>query len=287
MGTIIENSTDGEISPLTLRLQTLEGRLTRSESVIAQWLQMNEASLLLETGATIAVKTGTSEITVSRFLRRCGYKGIAGLKAEVQSAATARLSGGDLYLRLIDNEIGAIIRRDAEAVLAIATQTSRPEWEQAIDAIHAADQVFVTGFQTVRGAAEDFSRRLSIIRPSVHFIAAHESGLAEWIPDRSARRCLVLIDTVPYAREAEPVVKLAVEAGMAVVVVTEERNVWAAVHTPFVFFVVNKVFAYVESSGPLVSLLSLITHAVAAKDPERANSRLNEWPELLKKLRLF
>lgn len=287
MGNISENEAEQEISPIRLRVQTLGDSLTRAESVIAQWLQLNEASLLLETGASIASKTGTSEITVSRFFRRLGYKGMAGLKDELQSAATAKLSGGDLYLRLIDNEIGVMIRRDAEAVLAIGTQITRPEWGQAIETVYSADEVFVTGFQTVRGVAEDFARRLGIIRPSVRFVAAHESGLVEWIPDKPSRRCLVLIDTVPYAREAEPIVKLANKNGMSVVVVTEERNTWAAAYTPFVFFVVNKVFAYVESSGPLVSLLSLITHAVAAKNSDKANARLQSWPAILGKLQLF
>lgn len=274
-------------SPLLLRLQAVEGELTKSEAVIAQWLSRNEATLGLETGATIAAKTGVSEITVSRFLRRLGYRGIAALKEDLQARGAAQLSGSDLYLRLLDGEMGTLIRRDAEAVLAIGTQVARPEWAAAMAAIHAADEVFVTGFQTVKGAAEDFSRRLSIIRDGVRFVTAHDSGLAEWLPGPARQRCLILIDTVPYAREAEPVVRMAVAAGMQVIVVTEELNTWAAAHTPFVFFVVSKVHAYVESSGPLASLLSLITHSVAARDPVSAKARLAAWPALLRELNLF
>ncbi len=286
------NNNDAELdgpdfSPLMLRLEAVEGQLTRSEAVLAQWLRLNEAGLLAETGATIAAKTGLSEITVSRFFRRLGYKGVAGLKEDLRSRASAQLGGSDLYMRLMDSELGALIRHDAEAVLAIATQTERPEWQQAIDAIHDAEEVFVTGFQTVKGAAEDFGRRLSIIRPAVRLVAAHETGLSEWVEQPGARRCLILIDTVPYAREAEPIVRLARRAGMSVVVITEELNTWASAHTPLVFFVVNKVHAYVESSGPLVSLLSLVTHAVAAKNPERAKARLAAWPALLRELNLF
>lgn len=274
-------------SVLVPRLQALEGDLTKSEAILAQWLTRNEDTLGLETGATIAAKTGVSEITVSRFLRRIGYRGIAALKKDLQARGTAQLSGSDLYLRLLDGEMGTLIRRDAEAVLAISTQVSRPEWDQAIAAIHDADEVFVTGFQTVKGAAEDFSRRLSIVRDRVRFITAHDSGLAEWIAGSERRRCLILIDTVPYAREAEPMTRLAREAGMSIVIITEELNIWAAAYTPFVFFLVSKVHAYVESSGPLASLLSLVTHSVAARDPESARNRLSAWPALLRGLDLF
>ncbi len=74
---------------------------------------------------------------------------------------------------------------------------------------------------------------------------------------------------------------------MKVVVITEELNTWAAAYTPLVFFVVSKVHAYVESSGPLASLLSLVTHSVAARDPETAKARLAAWPALLRELGLF
>lgn len=287
MNNMIENPQDTAPSPLVLRINAVDGVLTRSETVLAQWLRLNESTLAMETGATIAAKTGLSEITVSRFLRRLGYKGIAALKEDLRDGASARLGGSDLYLRLMDSELGTLIRRDAEAVLAIGNQIARPEWQESVAAIHAAGQVFVTGFQTVKGAAEDFSRRLSIIRPGVRFLAAHESGLAEWITPSAATGCLILIDTVPYAREAEAIVRLARRSGMAVVVITEELNTWAAAHTPFVFFVVNEVRAYVESSGPLVSLLSVLIHAVAAEDPETAKARLAAWPGLLRELDLF
>ncbi len=284
---MIDNLKAPELSPLAVRINAVDGVLTRSETVLAQWLRLNEAALAMETGATIAAKTGLSEITVSRFLRRLGYKGITALKEDLRDGASARLGGSDLYLRLMDSELGTLIRRDAEAVLAIGNQIARPEWQEAVAAIHAADEVFVTGFQTVKGAAEDFSRRLAIIRPGVRFLAAHESGLAEWITAPAAQDCLILIDTVPYAREAEAIVRLARRSGMAVVVITEELNTWAAAHTPFVFFVVNEVRAYVESSGPLVSLLSVLIHAVAAQSPETAKARLAAWPGLLRELNLF
>ncbi len=275
------------LSPLVLRLQALEGELTKSEAVLAQWLTRNEATLGLETGASIAARTGVSEITVSRFLRRLGYKGLTALKEDLQARGTAQLAGADVYIRLLDGEMAALIRRDAEAVLALSAQVNRPEWEGAIDTLNLAKQVFVTGFQSVKGVAEDFARRLMIVREGVQFISPHDSGLAEWLPMDDAGRCLILIDTVPYAREAETIVQMAVEAGMSVIVVTDELNTWASRHTDFVFFVASKVGTFVESTGPLASLLNLIPHAVAGRDPERTKARLDAWPSKLRRLTLF
>jgi len=279
------------VTPLAERLKAALPELTRSEARIAQWLIMNEAVAGMETGASLAARTGVSEITVSRFLRRIGFKGMAALKEALQvSGANLHIHSTDRYLRLLDGELGTLIKREAEAILGLGAQVGRPEWDAALDRIDRADEVFVTGFQTIRGLAEDFARRLTIVRGSARFFAAHDGGLAEWIPSRrrkGERRCLILIDTVPYAREAEAIVRLAVERGMDVVVITDELNTWAAAHTPYVFFAATKVGAFLESTSPLATILNLLTHAVASRDPQKVRERLNHWPALMRDLNLY
>jgi DNA-binding MurR/RpiR family transcriptional regulator len=269
----------------------MSGGLTKSEAVIAQWLILNEATLGLETGASIAARTGVSEITVSRFLKRAGYKGLQGLKEDLQAALVhAHVSPSDRYFRLLDGEIGAILKRDADAVLELAHEVEKPTWPQAIDAIAAADEVFVTGFQTIRGIAEDFARRLAIVRGSVRFLSPHDGGLVEWIPSfRRAEetRCLVLIDMAPYAREALPILRTARGLGMQVVVVTDELNTWASPETPFVFHVVTKVDAFLESTGPMTTLMNVMIHEVAGRAPEKARKRIKDWPPIMRGLGLY
>lgn len=278
-------------SPLAARLRSVEAQLTRSEAMIGQWLLLNEASLPLETGASIAAKTGVSEITVSRFLRRIGFRGMTELKAEIGSpAANLHIHAADRYMRLLDGELGTLLKRDADAILNLATQINRPEWNAAIATIDQADEVFVTGFQTVRGLSEDFARRLGIVRGSVRFVSAHDGGLVEWVPSRrraDEARVLVLVDMVPYAREAETIVRTARDLGIDVVVITDELNTWAQLHTPFVFHASTKAGAFLESTGPLATLLNLVTHAVAGQDPDKARKRIASWPSVLRGLGLY
>ena len=280
-----------EESPLAAKLRGLSGSLTKSEAVIAQWLVLNETILGLETGASIASKTGVSEITVSRFLKRAGYKGLQGLKEDLQAALVhAHVSPADRYFRLLDSEIGAILKRDAEAVLALAHEVEKPTWPQAIDAIAAADEVFVVGFQTIRGIAEDFARRLSIVRGSVRYLSPHDGGLVEWIPSfrrGEESRCLVMVDMAPYAREALPILRTARSLGFAVVVISDELNTWASGETPFVFHVATKVDAFLESTGPMTTLMNVIIHEVAGRAPEKARKRIKDWPQIMRGLGLY
>lgn len=278
-------------SSLAARLRAIQPDLTKSEAMIAQWLLLNEATLAMETGTSVAAKTGVSEITVSRFLRRIGFRGMAELKAEIGSpAAKLHINAADRYMRLLDGELGTLLKRDADAILSLGTQITRPEWEAAIATIDHADEIFVTGFQTVRGLAEDFARRLGIVRGSVRYISAHDGGLVEWVPSRRRggdARTLVLVDMVPYAREAETIVRTARGLGIDVVVLTDELNSWAQAHTPFVFHASTKAGAFLESTGPLATLLNLVTHAVAARDLDKARKRISSWPAVLRDLGLY
>jgi DNA-binding MurR/RpiR family transcriptional regulator len=200
------------------------------------------------------------------------------------------VSPSDRYFRLLDSEIGAILKRDADAILALAHEVEKPTWSQAIDAVTAADEVFVVGFQTIRGIAEDFSRRLAIVRGSVRLLSPHDGGLVEWIPSfrrADEARCLVMVDMAPYAREALPIVQTARRLGMQVVVVTDELNTWAIAETPFVFHVTTKVDAFLESTGPMTTLMNVLIHEVAGRAPEKARKRIKDWPPIMRGLGLY
>ena len=63
---------------------------------------------------------------------------------------------------------------------------------------------------------------------------------------------------------------------MQVVVVTDELNTWASTETPFVFHVATKVDAFLESTGPMTTLMNVIIHEVASRAPEKARKRIKD-----------
>jgi DNA-binding MurR/RpiR family transcriptional regulator len=278
---------------LAARLRAIPGDLTRSEAMIAQWLLLNEAGLALETGASIAAKTGVSEITVSRFLRRLGFRGMAELKAEIGSpAASLHVHATERYMRLLEGETGHASE---------AGRRCHPGPGRADRAARVGRRPSPRWMPARRGLRDRLSDRARAGRgfcpppwPSCADRCAifrrMTRGLVEWVP--SARRAgearaLVLVDMVPYAREAEVVVRTACRLGITAVVVTDELNTWAVAHTPFVFHASTKAGAFLESTGPLGTLLNLVTHAVAGRDPDKARRRIASWPAMLRDLGLY
>ena len=268
--------------------------LSNLEAQIAQYMLLNTSDLSFETGASLANKVGASEVTVSRLLRRLGYAGMRGLKHELKAELAAQ------YLPNDDSQAGAlddspfapVLDLEIGALVGVFRQCSGPTWERLIAAIQGADRVYVTGFQTVRGIAEDCARRLALARGDVRFLAAHDGMLAEWIGSakpspQAERECLVLIDVVPYAREAPMLAQFCQSSGRRLTVFTDELCHWAQEYTNLIVHARSRNGLFLESTVGITAALNLMVHAVAERNPAATEARLDHWRAMARGLNLF
>lgn len=282
----VMNAASEDSTTIVARLRILMPGLSKAESRVAQWIIQNEMHAALETGASLAARAGVSEITVGRFLRKLGLSGMQGLRDALREDNLAQqVQIGDRRKRLSTSDMGVILRAEAEAVLDLANQVDGPLWAEAVAKIGTASCVHVTGFQSIRGLAEDFTRRLTMILPNVRFVAAYDGMLGEWLDEGDAK-VLILFDIAPYARIAEKLVQMAQANGFTVIIITDEMNGWAEGLTPFVFHAATKVGAFLESVGSLAVISSLLLHSIAGQDEARTSKRMSEWPKKLHGLNL-
>jgi len=284
---------DQDLSEVATAIQTALPDLPRQEAQVAQFMLINLSDLAFETGASVARKAGTSEITVSRLLRRLGYRGMAGLKRALQNNVTTASFADDDHLPDKDEPLPYrdVLDLEMQSLAGLFRQFSTPLWADLVAEVVGAETVYVTGFQTVRGAAEDFSKRLALARDSVRFIAAHDGMLAEWIghdaEDKALRECMVLIDVVPYAAEAEGIAELCRAQGRGLVVFTDESCHWAGKYTDFVIHAQSRNGLFLESTGTLTAALNVLVHAVAEAGGEAVHERLERWRTTTRKLAIF
>ena len=76
-------------SSLAEKLRSGFPNLTRSEKAVANYMLAHLKSLPYETAASIAESAGVSSMTVSRFLRGLGYRGLSELKEQLRTAVVA------------------------------------------------------------------------------------------------------------------------------------------------------------------------------------------------------
>lgn len=276
------------------QLDTVMPDLPRLEAQVAQYMRLNIGDLSFETGASLARKIGVSEVTVSRLLRRLGYEGMRGLKKELRSQMVNRESLNQVANVNLDVPMpfSEVLDLELEAVREVFRQCASPMWSQLVRAITDADRVYVTGFQTVRGIAEDCARRLALARGDVQFLAAHDGMLTEWLNSASPKQnpgneCLILIDVVAYAREAQVLARLCNETNRSLVMVTDEMCHWAKKHTDMVIHASTRSGLFLESTVAITAALNLIVDAVAKENASEVADRLQNWKTVARDLNLF
>lgn len=283
-----------EFPTLEEQLDAVLPELSNLEAQVAQYMRLNIGDLSFETGASLAGKVGVSEITVSRLLRRLGYEGMRGLKKELRNQLLNRellseVATGDLE---VPEPFAQVLDMELEAIQDVYRQCASPTWRRLIKAIADADRVYVTGFQTVRGVAEDCARRLALARSDVRFLAAHDGMLTEWLEashgkNQRTKECLILIDVVAYAREAPVLARLCNETGRSLVIVTDEMCHWAKNHTDLVVHASTRSGLFLESTVAITAALNLIVDAVAKESSSDVAERLQQWKAVARDLNLF
>ncbi|WP_244216319.1 MurR/RpiR family transcriptional regulator [Phytopseudomonas daroniae] len=280
----------GETDMLDGKMQHLEGKLTPAERTLWAYIQANLETLAFENGASLAAKSGVSPNTVSRFLRRLGYKGLKSLKEELRDEVRVQSL---LNTTLIDrveqqpDDLLAHLNEEIEALSAFANQLGSQHWQDIVARVSDAERVFVCGFQTIRGLAEDFANRLALVRSGVEFLDLYSGVLGQWIDSHNQRCCVILIDIAPYAEAGVAFANNCLQQGTDLVVFTDEYGIARHIDTPHIITMKTKTGLILESTGGLTSALNVLLHCVASSRKDQLKERLAAYRARVESLKLY
>lgn len=278
---------DATFEELVHKMSSELANLPKQEAHVAQYILLNLDALSVETGKSLAGKAGVSEVTVGRLLRRLGCDGMKELKALLRRRYS--VVGGAVAQRgSIAQRWHSSLEAELAAVQSAFAQMDGENFDRACRILISSKEVYVSGFQSVRGLAEDFSRRLSIARSRVRYISSHDGMLAEWIELNDAdQSCILLVDVVPYATESQILARLARDQGRSVIVVSDEYCHWSREIADAVFYAPSSTGLFLESTLGLNAILSLLVDAVSSEAQNHPKERLSRWKQLSKATHIF
>lgn len=279
----------GPLGDLIGNLEQALPTLPKQEAKIAQFMLLNVHSIGPETGKSLALRVGVSEITVGRLMRRLGYNGTKDLKGILRQHYAV---GGSSQAP--SSDIGKAFKQVMEAELSVIRtvfeQTGNDHWSRANELVSQSRKIFVTGFQSVRGLSEDFARRLSIARPNVQYLSPHDGMLGEWLDTKNEDakdECIILIDVVPYATEGQEIAKIAKKQGRPCIVVSDEFCHWSSELADAALYAPSNTGLFLESTIGLNVTLALLVDRAAEANPEGSKKRLASWKKNARRLGLF
>jgi DNA-binding MurR/RpiR family transcriptional regulator len=250
-------------------IQTRLTQLSTAEQAVAAHLAAHPEQVPFETAASLAKRLGVSAMTVGRTLKALGYQGLGDLRVEMRSevpdvsgAPWMRQGAGVSASGPRNVDRARAMRAEVEAIEAVHALAETPPWQQAVEAIAAADQVFVMGFQTERGLAVAFADQLAYVRPHVRYLSVENRAFADLRSEATSKSCLVMIDTRRYSRWFRLLSQKAVELGIPLVIATDAYCSWATEVTPYALQVRTDSGRFWDNNAPLSSMLNLLLEDV-------------------------
>lgn len=260
--------------------------LSQSERALADHILMNQHLLPFETGASLAERTGVSEMTVSRFVRSLGFAGLRDLKDRLRgSVQNDAGSVDDIHDRFRvrgaePESLRESLELELDAVRKAYALAGSKLWAEAVDELIRRETIFVVGFQASQGLALDFASRLLYARPDVFHIDDNTGTYTEILTADPKKSLLVYIDTAAYATRGLKLLDRVKQTGLATIIVTDLFSHWAKGYTKHVFEGHTHVQTFWDSTAALSVILNLLTNAVATRLGAKAKKRFEVMRDL-------
>ncbi|GGA25412.1 MurR/RpiR family transcriptional regulator [Neptunicoccus cionae] len=277
------SSIQPELTGTVLERVARASNLSKAESTVARWVETDLMDVPIDTAGELAKYAGVSEMTVTRFVRRLGYKNFkafmsavnADLRSEIVSSSALRQLRVAIPLTTED-ELSRQLELEIEAIVEVYRLASTDQWHAAMDTAMQARYIKVCGFQGSMGLAMDFATRLKYARSGVRYVPGTSGNWSEIFEDDVEDSCVILVDTVPYAETSLKIAELCLRRSIPLVTVTDRFDPWPRQYTPHALSVSTVTKTFLDSTAGLSALLNLMLNGMTARAGKSANERIEK-----------
>lgn len=261
--------------------------LSKAESTIARWVETDLLEVPIETAGELAKHAGVSEMTVTRFVRRLGYKNFKAFKSAVNTdlrkdrghSSALRQSRIAIPVTTQD-ELARQLELEIEAIVEVYRLAGTDQWQAALDVAMQARHIKVCGFQGSMGLAMDFATRLKYARAGVRYVTGTSGNWSEIFEDDVENSCVIMVDTVPYAETSLKIAELCLLRDIPLITVTDRYDPWPRQYTPHALSVSTVTKTFLDSTAGLSALLNLLLNGITARAGDSANERVKDMSAL-------
>ncbi|WP_025596433.1 sap1 transcriptional regulator SapR [Burkholderia sp. WSM2230] len=275
--------------------------LTPTAKRIATYMLANLDRLGLETADQIAQQTGTSGISVGRFLRSVGYRNLDDLKRELRGTQTRpwfitdrldeyrseRHRDGSQGISRQRAALARSLDLEIDAVRYVYGLAESEVFGRVADRVATADAVYIVGIQSTRGISNAFFSYLEYLRPRVFYSDGMSGSYVDSLNSEFASPYLVVTDTRAYSRMARRYCNAAEQRSIAFALVTDIYCPWARDFNCDLLQVKTDVGQFWDSLAPLTCLFNLLLTSIVERLGPAIDERVARNRELQHELDQF
>ncbi|WP_109479604.1 MurR/RpiR family transcriptional regulator [Paraburkholderia sp. C35] len=275
--------------------------LTPTAKRIASYMLANLERLGLETADQIAQQTGTSGISVGRFLRSVGYRNLDDLKRELRGAQSRpwfitdrldayrseREDGAANDVEVCEPPVASSLDLEVDAIRYVYQLAQGETFARIAQRIAEADAVFILGIQSTRGISNAFYSYLEYLRPRVFYSDGMSGSYVDSLNSEFASPYLIVTDTRAYSRIARRYCEAATRRSLPFALVTDLYCPWAREFSCDLMQVKTDVGQFWDSLAPLTCLFNLLLTSIVERLGPSIDERVARNRELQRELDQF
>ena len=255
------------LTHLLVRIDAKMNTFSKGQRLIAEFIEQHYDRAAFLTASKLGELVGVSESTVVRFATELGYRGYPELQKAMQEMIKDKLTSVQ-RIEVTAAKIGegsvldTVLNQDIQKIRRTLEETSREDFDRAVDAIISAENIYIFGVRSASSLASFLGYYFDLILGNVHIVTnSSRSGMYEALLRISEKDAIVGISFPRYSRTAAEAMNFAKSRGASTIAITDSMLSPLAQNSESVLIARSDMASVVDS---LVAPLSLINALIVA-----------------------
>lgn len=273
---------------LLTRIKQNMPKFSKGQKLIGNYIITYYDKAAFMTASKLGSTVGVSESTVVRFATELGFDGYPSLQKNLRDLVRNKLTtiqrmevSSD---RIGNNVFDKVLNLDMERIRQTLEEGSRESFNEAVDAIINARNIYIIGTRSSYALAVFLAYYLNLMLENVKVIqATNSSGLFEQIMRIGKGDLMIGISFPRYSKHTVKALKYAKDAGADVLAITDTSASPLVGASNFALLARSDMVSFVDSLVAPLSVINALIVALGTKKREQISQTFetleNIWDE--------
>ncbi len=238
---------------------------------IAEYITEHYDKAAYVTAAKLGATVGVSESTVVRFATELGFDGYPELQRALQDMMRNKLTSVQrieaAYDRISEADVfGTVLNSDIEKIKKTLEESSREEFDAAVDTIISAKRIYIIGARSAAPLARFIAYYFNLMFDNARFInTASTSELFEQVMRIGEGDVMIGVSFPRYSTQTTKAFSFAASNGADTIAITDSYSSPLALNATHVLMAKSDMASFVDSLVAPMSLINALIVAIGIK----------------------
>ena len=247
---------------------------SKGQKLIGKYITEHYEKAAFMTASKLGSTVGVSESTVVRFATEIGFDGYPALQRELKEMIRNRLTSIQ-RIEVTNEQIGnedvldKVLNMDIDKIRRTLEETSREDFNRAVDSIVAAENIYVIGAKSAATLARFITYYFNLMFVNVKLVhTTSSSEMFEQIMRIGEKDILIGISFPRYLTQTVKAFQFAKGTGATVIAITDSTASPLAEDADHLLLARSDMASFVDSLVAPLSLINALIVAVGLKKQE-------------------